>query len=141
MSHFIFKAKKPSGEVYSAEKDAADRYELYRMVRETGDEMVEFKEHASGGGFKVDISLGFLTNHVKAMEKINFARNLGAMLQAGLALSRALMVIERQSHNQALKKVITTVIGEIDKGSAFAEALSKHPKVFPPLFISMVHAG
>jgi DNA-directed RNA polymerase beta' subunit len=41
MSHFIYKAKKPSGEIYKGEKDAEDRYQLYKILKESGDEVVE----------------------------------------------------------------------------------------------------
>ena len=75
------------------------------------------------------------------MDKINFARNLGSMIEAGLPLSRALSVLERQAHNKNLKDVIISVHTDIDKGLTFADALAKHPKVFPQLFVSMVHAG
>ncbi len=141
MSHFTFKAKKPSGEIYSSKKDAADRYELYKLLRDSGDEIVEFKETADRKGLHTEISLGGLVKHVKMIEKINFARNLGSMLEAGLALSRALSVLERQSHNKALKKVLNEIIAEINKGMTLSDALSKHPKVFPPIFVAMVNAG
>src|SRR4051812_37753413 len=103
MAHFIFKAKKSSGETYSGQRDAADRYELYRMMRESGDEILEFKEKAQKKGMKMEISLGGIFKHVKTIEKINFARNLGSMIEAGLALSRALSVLERQTRNKAFK--------------------------------------
>lgn len=140
MSHFIFKAKKPSGEIYSSEKDVADRYELYKMIRDSGDEVIDVKEKALAKGLHMNLSFGFF-GRVKTIEKITFARNLGAMLEAGLALSRALSVLERQAHNKALKTVLTELISEINKGSTFSIALSKHPKVFEPIFVSMVGAG
>ena len=141
MSHFIFKAKKPDGETYSSERDAADRYELYHMIHESGDELIYAEEKKKKGkGMRQDISFGFM-KRVKPMEKINFARNLGSMIEAGLPLSRALSVLERQAHNKNLKDVIMDVHNDIDKGSTFADALAKHPKVFAQLFVSMVHAG
>ncbi len=140
MSHFTFTAKKTGGEVYSAEKDATDRFELYRMIRESGDELIEFKEKVIGHGLKMNVNISFLSR-VKTSEKINFARNLGLMLSSGLALSRSLAVIERQSKNKMLKDVLASLMAEINKGSTFAEALSKHPKTFAPIFSSMVHAG
>ncbi len=140
MAHFIFKAKKSTGEIYSGEKDASDRYELYKLLRESGDEVVEFKEKAAKRGINMEISLPFL-NRVKTLDKINFARNLGSMLEAGLALSRALSVLERQTKNKIWKNIITDIISNINQGTTFADALSKHMKVFPPIFIAMVHAG
>ena len=141
MSHYIFKAKKPTGEIYSSEKDATDRYELYKMIRENGDEFVSVEEKKNkGAGLHKDISFDFM-KRIKPIDKINFARNLGSMIEAGLPLSRALSVLERQAHNNNLKVVILDIRNSIDKGTTFAEALLKHPKVFPPLFSSMVHAG
>jgi type IV pilus assembly protein PilC len=130
-----------SGEIYSSEKDVADRYELYKLVRESGDEIVEIKETATSKGLHMEISLGGLFKRVKTVEKINFARNLGSMLEAGLALSRALSVLERQSHNKAFKKILVELISDISKGATLSDAMAKHPKIFNQLFISMVHAG
>ncbi len=141
MAHFSYKAKKPSGEIYKGEKDAADRFELYKMLRESGEEVVSVEEKAASKGLKFEISLGGLLGHVKTIDKINFARNLGLMLEAGLALSRALNVLERQSKSSALKKVIADVTASVNSGMTFSDSLAKHPKVFPPIFISMVHAG
>lgn len=140
MSHFIFKAKKLSGEIYKGEKDANDRYELYKILKDQGEEVIEFKEKKDRKGFNFNISIS-LFDRVKTIEKINFARNLGAMLEAGLALSRALVVIERQSKNKAFKNAISGLIQEVDKGITLSDAMSKQQKVFPQLFIAMVHAG
>ena len=141
MSHFTFKAKRPTGEVYAAERDAADRYELYRLIHESGDEIVSLKEKKVHKGINIPISLGAVFSRVKAIDKINFARNLGAMVEAGLALSRALSVLERQAHNKTMMTVIGELIADVSKGTTFADALAKHPKIFSSLFVSMVHAG
>jgi type IV pilus assembly protein PilC len=140
MSHFIFKAKKISGEIYKGERDAGDRYELYKLLRDQGEEVVEFKEKSARRGWNFNIGLSIF-NRVKTIEKINFARNLGAMLEAGLALSRALVVLEKQTRNPTFKKVITNLIEEVDKGVTLSEAMEKHSKAFPKIFVAMVHAG
>ncbi|MES2215710.1 MAG: type II secretion system F family protein [Patescibacteria group bacterium] len=140
MPHFKFKAKKSSGETYSAERDAQDRYELYRMIKEGGDEILTATEKREGR-FHMKLSGVSIGGKVKAIEKVNFARNLGSMLDAGLPLSRALSVLERQSRNKKFKEVLTGVMSDINKGTTFAEALGKYPKVFAAIFLSMVHAG
>lgn len=140
MSHFTYKAKHSSGEVYNGEKDFADRYELYRLIRESGDELLDFKEKKVSKGLNIHISFN-LFGGVKTIEKINFARNLGSMIEAGLPLSRALTVLVRQTKNKTFKAVVEGIIGEVDKGTTFADSLRKYPKVFPPIFVSMVHAG
>jgi type II secretory pathway component PulF len=68
-------------------------------------------------------------------------RNLSGMLTAGLPLSRALSVIERQTRNPKLKLVIADVRESIQKGDQFNQALAAHPRIFDPLYIAMVRAG
>lgn len=140
MPIFSYKAKNPAGETVKGEREAADKFGLYRTLKEEGLETLSVEEKKKGalGLSSLHISFG---GRVKTQDKINFARNLGLMLVAGLALARALSVLERQSKNKNLQKILNDLIDDIDKGTTFADALGKHPKVFPPLFISMVHAG
>ena len=69
------------------------------------------------------------------------AKNLSAMLSAGLSLSRALSIIERQSGNKRLKKIVVELSDSIRKGSSFHEALAGHSKVFPKILVAMVRSG
>jgi type IV pilus assembly protein PilC len=141
MSHFIFKARKVDGNVYKGEKDAADRYELYKLIRESGDEIISYKEKAGGASLKnFSIPLPFLGS-IKTQEKINFAKNLGSMITAGLALSRALSVMERQTKSKELKKTLIALQKSVSEGKTLSQALGAFPKVFSPLLISMVAAG
>lgn len=82
-----------------------------------------------------------MISRVKEDELVMITRNLGSMLVAGLPLSRALSVIERQTKNPRLKEVMADVRERINKGSQFYEALAEHPKEFNDLYIAMVRAG
>jgi type IV pilus assembly protein PilC len=119
--------------------EAPSRFAVYDQVQKEGGVVVTLSE---GGGFKLpawmNITIG---KGVKRMEIIRMAKNMSAMINAGLSLSRALSVIERQSGNKRLKEVATGLSESIRKGSSFNEALSAYPKVFSPLFIAMTKAG
>lgn len=142
MSHFIYKAKKPTGEIYKGERDAQDRFELYRMLKEGGEDVVDVREKSSSSAFlkTPSFSLPFL-HSVKMQEKINFARNLGAMITAGLAMSRALSVMERQTKSKELKKVLISLQKDVSEGKTLSTAMGSFKNVFSSLFISMVSAG
>ncbi len=140
MSHFIYKARKLNGEIYSGEKDAKDRFELYKMIRESGDEAV-FVSEKKQSKFWSKFGISSIFTGVGKAEKINFARNLGSMLQAGLALSRALSVLDKQSKNKKLKIIINDLVDNINKGNTFSDSLAQHPRIFSQLFVSMVRAG
>jgi len=142
MSHFTYKAKRSDGEIYKGEKDAKDRFELYRMLKESGEEAIDVQEKGGSGVFSkgFNIELPFL-HSIKTQDKINFARNLSAMISAGLAMSRALSVMERQTKNKELKKILISLQKDISEGKTLSQAMSQYKDVFSALFISMVAAG
>jgi type IV pilus assembly protein PilC len=74
-------------------------------------------------------------------EKVAFTKNLGAMLSAGLPLSRALEVLSRQSSSKPFQKIITGLGDEVRKGHTLSQSLLQFPRVFPPIFSALVAAG
>jgi type IV pilus assembly protein PilC len=119
--------------------DAASRFAVYQEVQKEGGAVVKLEEVR---GFRrpswLDISFG---SPVKRAVVIRFAKNLAAMLAAGLSLSRSLSITERQAGNKRLQAVAAGLEETIRGGSAFHEALAKYPRVFPGLFVAMVRAG
>lgn len=121
--------------------DAETRFAVYEEVqKEGGSIVVDLKEKKDGLSLHKlsQISIG---SGIKIEERITFAKNLAAMLGAGLTLSRSLSVIERQSSNPRLKKLVLSLEDEVRKGSAFHEALALYPKIFAKLFVAMTKAG
>ncbi|MBX4210886.1 type II secretion system F family protein, partial [Candidatus Parcubacteria bacterium] len=82
-----------------------------------------------------------LLSSVKMHEKIVFARNLGAMIQAGLSLTRSLAVMEKQTRNRKMKKILNDLGDSVSRGKTLSESMKQFPEVFSQLFISMVRAG
>ncbi len=140
---YTYTARRGDGTTYHETKEFADKFALFHEVKKTGDTLVEFKEDAAHDGWwnHLDAYVNDFFGKVKMQERIAFARNLGGMLEAGLALSRALSVMERQTRNKKLKKIYADLNASISKGKTFHEALADYPKIFNTLFISMVRAG
>lgn len=137
MAKFSYVAKKGDSETYRGSAEARDRFELYQIVRREGGSVVSVTEEGKHGNLSFDKLFG----RIKEYEKILFARNLSAMLSAGLNLSRALAVLSRQTANKKLGEVLGEVDNSIRKGEQFNVAISHFPKVFSGLFVSMVRAG
>jgi len=78
---------------------------------------------------------------VKPEDLVIFSRQFATMIEAGIVIVHALQILEGQTKNKVLAVVIIDVRDQILNGSSLHEALSKHPKVFPPLFVSLVKAG
>lgn len=120
--------------------EAPSRFVVYDQIQKEGGVVLEL--HEGGGNFKLPAWLTVtIGTGVKRSEIIRTAKNLSTMLAAGLSLSRALSVIERQSGNKRLKAIVMGVSDFIKKGSSFHDALLEYPKVFSELFAAMVRAG
>src|SRR3989344_3888665 len=140
MPKFHYKATRGEGEIYEETLELPDRFAVYAEVRKGGGTVISIDEVRSG--LHLDTKrLSSLLGGVRTSEKIIFARNLGAMLAAGLSLSRGLAVFERQTENRYLKEVLRSLIESIKRGKSLHESMEQFPKVFPKLFVAMVKAG
>ncbi len=117
--------------------EAPNRFGVYSQMEGEGVTVLEVAEDKK----KIDFGSMHFGTGIKTDEKITFTKNLSAMLGAGLTLSRALSVIERQTKNKALKTVVSSVEEKIKTGGSFHEALAEHRQVFSELFIAMTKAG
>jgi len=143
MPKFTYIGEDQAGERVSKQVEAPDRFAVYEIARKEGHTVSSVSE-----GKKLSFEflekikkIDYYLSRVKADELVMVTRNLGSMLVAGLPLSRALSVIERQSKNPRLKGVVLDIQSRINKGDQFNEALAAYPKVFDDLYVAMVRAG
>lgn len=119
--------------------DAASRFAIYELVEKEGGRVQAIAEE---GGFAPRKLLNIeITSGIKRSTIVTLAKNMSAMLNAGLSLSRALSVVERQSSNKRLKATAVGLAESVKKGASFHEALAQYPRIFSTLFVAMVKAG
>jgi type IV pilus assembly protein PilC len=140
MPKFKVTAVTKDDEQYHEVVEAADRFQVYRDIRNRGDRVIEMSEEGVRGAQLLNSILS-LFNSISLDEKVVLTRNMGAMLDAGLTTSRALGVMERQTKNRKLKEVLGSLIGDVKGGATFSSSLAKFSDIFPQLLISMVKAG
>ncbi|MEA3355294.1 MAG: type II secretion system F family protein, partial [Patescibacteria group bacterium] len=76
----------------------------------------------------------------KKQDVVHFTRQLATMIKAGLPLTTALSILKYQS-NLTMAKVVDEILRDIEGGGSFYKALSKHKKVFTPVYLSLVRSG
>ncbi len=143
MPLFSYKGEDSTGKAVKNSVEAADRYAVYAVARTEGHTVHSIQEST-----KFDVKrmfnlerINYFLSRVKSDELVMTTRNLGSMLTAGLTLSRALSVVERQSSNPRLKGVVKKMVERINQGDQFFEALKDFPEVFNDLYVAMVKAG
>ncbi|MEK7639248.1 MAG: type II secretion system F family protein [Patescibacteria group bacterium] len=143
MAKFTYTGEDREGNKVSNTVEATDRFAVYAVARDAGHTVSKI-EAAGDVSFKkwLDVEkINYFLSHVSADELVMVTRNLGSMLVAGLTVTRALSVIERQSSNPRLKGVMKRVVERINQGDQFFEALKEFPRTFNDLYVAMVKAG
>lgn len=78
---------------------------------------------------------------VPLTQKVFFTENLKVMVHAGLSISEALNTLALQAESRLFKKIILKVNEDVESGRLLSAGLGRFPKVFPPIFVSMIKIG
>ena len=70
-----------------------------------------------------------------------FSRQFATMIEAGLNVVQALVILEEQTEDAYFGTVVREMRADVEGGLLLSEAMQRHPKIFDRLFISMVEAG
>lgn len=74
-------------------------------------------------------------------DKIECIKQIAVLLQAGITLTDALALLADQHPKPEWAALLQNLKSQIAKGVPFAEALQAWPRIFPPLFIALLHTG
>src|SRR5437588_1005197 len=91
-------------------------------------------------GLQKEIKLPF-GGKPKLKDLAVFSRQFATMINSGLSLLRSLYILAEQTENKQLAGVVDQVRQDVERGASLSQALGRHPKVFPRLYVAMVRAG
>lgn len=132
-----YKASDLQGKAVKGILEAKDKNEVIRYLRAKKLIPILVNEHREAS---VSSYIPFLRRSAGS-QLVFFTRQLASMLVAGLTLLQALGILREQVQNAYMKEVVEHIISDIEEGKSFSAALSKHPQVFPSVYISSVKAG
>lgn len=138
MSKFLYTTKDKRGEVEKGEIDASSKIEASDLLSKRNLIPLSLVPVSES---RFSISAINALAPIPATEKVIFARELATLVNAGIPLSQSLRILEKQTTNALMKKILSHVVKDVEGGTTLSEALGKHPKAFSPIFVNMVHAG
>ena len=150
MPNFHYKGRDVSGElvmgnISAATADAAAS-DLYgnsitpieiKEVRQAAEQSESKSINLSFGKFNAYLA----GSKVDITDLIIFSRQMFSLTKAGMPLDRALRGLEASISSIPMKKVLRDVANQLEKGMNLTDSLSRHPKVFSPLYLSLIHVG
>jgi general secretion pathway protein F len=155
MALFAWKGLDASGKTVSGTREADGAKALRGLLRRDAVFLTELREvvageraaaafaggTSAGTGLKREIDLSRFFERVSPPEVAIFTRQLATLLKAGIPLAEGLGALAEQADNHKLQMILAGVRQQVNEGGALAEALAKHPRIFPELYTNMVRSG
>ncbi|MFO0781869.1 MAG: type II secretion system F family protein [Candidatus Saccharimonadales bacterium] len=135
MLTYSYEAKNSkTGKIVKGQVQADNEQSATKLVKSQGLTPLTIKAEKTDGGFS-------FSRRIRTKDKVLFSRQLSTLINAGLPLVQSLRNVASQTTNKKFTLVINEAITDVEAGTAFSEALAKHPTVFNRVYISMVAAG
>lgn len=136
MPNYIYRARNTKGEVITGIIEGPHSEAVAEQLFSKGYIPIKIEEG------KRQVSPGFqLFGRVKSEDLIVFSRQLSTLIVSGVSFLRGLETLSEQTKNKRLRVAIEEIRKDVEGGSSLSEALSRFPKIFSPLYISMIRVG
>ena len=140
MAVFRFVARDQTGKKVSGEIDSADEKGVVGILRSEKLIPIEILAIGKKGQKKTSLIPKF-GGSVSSGEIVSFTRQLSTMLSAGLPLTDALVILEKQTKNDNFSKILSEVVSDVEGGGALSASFAKHSNVFDVVYIKLIEAG
>ena len=152
MAYFNYSARDQRGTVQTGELEALDEEEVVSRLQHRGllvTSVVPKEQRASGGqtsgggggGMRPRTKGRKMHNSIKMDDQVMLCQQMATLVGAGVPLLRSLEVVSGQVESRKLMKALEEVRKDVQGGSTFRTALSKHPQVFSQLWLNLVETG
>jgi len=166
MPTFYYKALQPDGRITEGRLEASGRAEAFRQMEGQRLRPISLQEAvngktkrlapspsattataANGGGAPAPTPaapgsrFSFGSKRISARVLENFTRLLSSLLAAGVPLSRALVILQKEAAHPAAQAKWKEVHDLVVDGMSLADAMGKSPETFPKVYTAMVEAG
>lgn len=82
-----------------------------------------------------------LFDRISVQDRINFARHLSLVVKAGLPVFEGLKIIQEQTESPVLKRVLDSLMDDVNNGKFLADGLQRYQHLFGDFFINIVRVG
>jgi type IV pilus assembly protein PilC len=138
MAAFAYSAINAQGVELSGELSAVDLSGAREQLRVKGLLAQRIEEVADGSTSQ---GMGGAFKKVKPKTLQIFSRQFATMIEAGLNVVSALVILEDQTDDAYFGTIIKQIRSDVEGGLLLSQSIAKHPKVFSRLYIAMVEAG
>tara|TARA_Y100001956_G_scaffold65059_1_gene65880 strand:- start:7942 stop:9162 length:1221 start_codon:yes stop_codon:yes gene_type:complete len=140
MAVFRYQGRNLDGSAVSGEIEAANQEAAAEQLMSKGVIPIQVKQGKGKSPLDIDLKQIF-TPAVPLESLVIFCRQLFSLTKAGVPLLRSMKGLSTNCSNKQLHAALEEVTQELTNGRSLASSMQMHPKVFSPLFVSMINVG
>ncbi len=77
----------------------------------------------------------------KTSDLVLFSRQMYTITKSGIPLLRGIKGLAASTHNGVLRTTLEEILKDLEGGRDLAGSFARHPKIFPPLYVSIIRVG
>lgn len=135
MANFEYRAINPAGKLVAGAMEGGSRAEVLAELDRAGFTPISAEE---SDGKPRRSWREQLTPEPSAEHVTGFTLDLAMLLKGGVPLNDALLILTQMESRRWLVKLIEALHVEISGGKSFSQALSLHPRMFPPVYVQTI---
>ncbi len=130
-----------TGKAVKGLKDAENVKALRSLLRREGVLLTTAAEEQQAKERKGQQSLRRFFERPSVADVAIMTRQLAVLVRAKIPLFESLSALIDQAEKEGLRRALTNIRDQVREGTAFADALAEHPKIFSDMYVNMVRAG
>jgi general secretion pathway protein F len=138
MPNYRYRALNSNGELVSGAIAASAPGDVAQRIERLGLVLVDNVTLEEGGAARSAFNL---FNKPKAEDVTIFTRDLALLLRAGARINDGLELLAADRDFGRLRPVVADIRSRVVAGESFAEGLSRHEGLFPPMYVALIRVG
>ncbi|MGH6711199.1 MAG: type II secretion system F family protein [Bradyrhizobium sp.] len=138
MPNYRYRALNSNGELVSGAIAAPAPGDVAQRIERLGLVLVDNVTLEEGGSAR---SVFSLFNKPTAEEVTIFTHDLALLLRAGARINDGLELLAADRDFGRLRPVVADIRSRVVAGESFAEGLSRHEGLFPPMYVALIRVG
>ena len=138
MPNFRYRALTQNGEIVSGSISASSVAEVSQRIEYLGLVAIDTALEGEKAGWSFSLPT---LSRPRPEDVTIFTRDLALLMKAGARLNDALELLSNDMDVGRLRAVILKIKTAILSGESFAEALERHPSLFPSMYVALVRVG
>ena len=136
MLKFNYKTKNTEGRTVEGVVEADNLKQAQELLHERGFYIFYLKEQLQSF-----LPTGFAPQGISYSDQVHVTRQLATMITAGLNIDEAFLILIQQVKKPRLINLLKKIEEDVRSGKSLSSALEKFPKIFSPVYLSLVRAG